>query len=143
MRNLIKYSVLFCIGATVYFEIELNWRYFVNTLPVHWSMPILGGVLFILIGGLNNWLPWEMSLLLQSLIGAVVATTFEFISGCVLNLQLGLGIWDYSHIPFNIMGQICVPFSAMWVLLAGIAIVLDDYLRYWLFNETKPRYKLF
>jgi uncharacterized membrane protein len=30
-----------------------------------------------------------------------------------------MGVWDYSHVPFNIMGQICPMFSLLW---AGIAI---------------------
>ena len=41
---------LFAVGAIAYFEIELHWRYFAGTLPVHWTMPILGGVLFLLLG---------------------------------------------------------------------------------------------
>lgn len=60
MKRLLKYLTLFAIGVLMYFEIELNWRYFVGTLPVHWTMPILGGILFVLLGGLNEWLPWEM-----------------------------------------------------------------------------------
>lgn len=60
MWRLSKHAALFAVGAIAYFEIELHWRYFAGTLPVHWTMPILGGVLFLLLGGLNEWLPWEM-----------------------------------------------------------------------------------
>ena len=64
-----KHAALFAVGAIAYFEIELHWRYFAGTLPVHWTMPILGGVLFLLLGGLNEWLPWEMPFWGQCLFG--------------------------------------------------------------------------
>ncbi len=54
MWRLSKHAALFAVGAIAYFEIELHWRYFAGTLPVHWTMPILGGVLFLLLGGLLN-----------------------------------------------------------------------------------------
>ena len=54
MWRLSKHAALFAVGAIAYFEIELHWRYFAGTLPVHWTMPILGGVLFLLLGGLNE-----------------------------------------------------------------------------------------
>ena len=54
---------------------------------------------------------------------------------------LGLHIWDYSTMPLNIFGQICLPFSLAWMGLSGVAIILDDYIRYWFFNEEKPHYK--
>lgn len=142
MKTIAKYLTLFLIGAGIYFEIEFVWRILTGHLPVHWTMPILGGTMFIILGGLNNWIPWEMSLLKQGLIGMVVVTAAEFVSGCVLNLWLGLGIWDYSHIPGNILGQICLPFMAVWFALSLVAIVLDDWLRHWLFGEEKPHYVL-
>lgn len=77
---------------------------------------------------------------LQAIIGSCIVTTGEFVSGCILNLWLGLGIWDYSNMPFNILGQICLPFSLLWVVLSACAIVIDDYERYWFFEEEKPYY---
>jgi uncharacterized membrane protein len=78
----------------------------------------------------------------QSLIGALLTTFVELISGLILNVWLGLGIWDYSNLPFNFMGQICLPFFFAWIALSCVAIILDDYLRYWLFHEEKPHYQL-
>ena len=76
------------------------------------------------------------------LIGAGIVTILELIVGIVVNVWLGLEVWDYSNLPFNFMGQICLPFSFAWTLLSGVAIVVDDYLRYWLFGEEKPHYKI-
>lgn len=81
---------------------------------------------------------WE-----QCIFGSFIITAVEFLSGCVINLWLGWDVWDYSNLPFNVLGQVCLPFMALWVFLSAVGIVLDDYLRYWLFGEEKPHYKLF
>lgn len=81
-----------------------------------------------------------MPIWLQCVIGASIVTVGEFITGCIVNLWLGLMVWDYSNMPFNLLGQICLPFALAWVVLSGVAILIDDYLRYWLFGEDKPHY---
>ena len=70
-------------------------------------------------------------------------STAELVAGLILNVWLGLGIWDYSTMPLNFMGQICLPFCLLWVLLSVVAVVLDDWLRHWLFAEEHPHYVLF
>ena len=142
MKRIVKYLTLFLVGAGIYFECELHWRYFAGTLPVHWSMPVLGGVLFWLIGGINNWMPWEMPLLRQAVIGAAICTAAEFAAGCVLNLWLGLEVWDYSDKPGNLLGQVCPQFCLAWLGLSVVAILLDDWLRYRLFGEDRPHYRI-
>lgn len=109
----------------------------------HWTMMVLGGVLFAVIGLFNEVLPWDMSLALQGLLGALVVTAAELAAGLILNVWLGLGIWDYSNVPLNLLGQICLPFSALWVLLSAVAVVLDDWLRYWIWHEERPHYTVF
>lgn len=133
-----KALVLFLIGAGAYAAIEILWRGY-----THWTMAVLGGLLFLLLGGINNWLPWDMSLVLQVAIGTVMVTAVEFAAGLILNVWLDLGIWDYSELPGNVLGQICPQFTAAWAGLSLVAILLDDYLRYWLWGEEKPQYKLF
>ena len=131
-----KALVLFLCGAVLYAAIEILWRG-----HTHWTMAVLGGLLFLLLGGLNNWLPWEMPLLWQIIIGTAIVTAAEFVVGCILNLWLGLEIWDYSNLPGNILGQICPQFTLAWAGLSLIAIVLDDYIRYWLWGDERPYYK--
>lgn len=108
----------------------------------HWTMFLVGGLCFICCGLLNEVMPWSMKLRWQMLIGAGIITTIEFITGCVVNLYLGWGVWDYSDTPLNVIGQVCLPYSVLWYFLSGLAIVLDDYLRYWLFEEDEPHYEL-
>ena len=137
-RTILKHAVLALIVGCVYFLIELFWRG-----HSHWTMAVMGGVCFILIGDINEFIPWNMPLILQGGIGSVVITAMELFCGVVLNLWLKLDIWDYSTMPFNFLGQICLPFSLLWVALSIVAVILDDWLRYWLFKEERPTYKFF
>ena len=117
--------------------IELLWRGY-----SHWTMGILGGLCFVCCGLLNEVLPWNMTLSKQMLIGAIIINSLEFITGLIVNVKLGWDVWDYSNLPLNIYGQICPIFFIAWYYVSGLAIVLDDYIRYWFFGEEKPKYKL-
>lgn len=55
-------------------------------------MFLLGGLCFVSIGGLNNYIPWEMSLIKQGLIGALIVTSLEFIFGLIFNLYFNVGV---------------------------------------------------
>lgn len=134
----LKSFVLFLFYGILYYTIEILYR-----AKSHWSMLILGGICGVLIGILNEIIPWETPLWKQILIGETIVLTLEFITGCIVNIWLGWNIWDYSSLPFNILGQICLPFAILWIPLILVVIVLDDYLRYWWFGEEKPHYKLF
>lgn len=127
--------VLIGIGGLLYVLVELAFRG-----RSHWTMFLVGGLCFWLIGLINEVLPWEMPLWKQCIIGAVIVTAMEFLAGCVINLWLGWDVWDYSNMPFNVLGQICLPFSLLWILLSAVAIVFDDHLRYWMYGEEKPHY---
>lgn len=137
IKNVIKMVVLLLIGGTTYFGIEMLWRG-----HSHWTMALVGGICFVLIGAINEYLPWELGMIQQAFTGASIVMCVELIAGLILNVWLKLGIWDYSNMPLNLWGQICLPFFFAWVALSVIAIIIDDYLRYWLFNEEKPHYQL-
>ncbi|MCI8950651.1 MAG: hypothetical protein HFG49_11535 [Lachnospiraceae bacterium] len=137
MKPYLKLLFLFAAGGVLYNLLELFYRNW-----THWTMFFLGGLCFVCLGLINEDIPWEMPLWQQMLIGAGIITSFEFITGCIVNLWLGWEIWDYSKIPGNILGQICPKFIVLWIWVALAGIVLDDWLRYWLFDEEKPHYKL-
>lgn len=136
MKAILKAIILMAVGGMLYALFEIGFRGY-----THWTMIIVGGLCFYLIGLINEVIPWEMEIWKQCVIGSLVVTAVEFVSGCIINLWLGWGVWDYSDMPFNILGQVCLPFSALWVLLSALAIILDDYLRYWLYHEEKPHYR--
>lgn len=135
MRPYLKMLLLECIGGMLYVGLELLWRH-----RSHWTMFILGGLCFVLIGAINEIIPWCMPIWQQALIGAAIITSLEFLTGCIVNVGLGWQVWNYSNMPLNLFGQICVPYMLLWIPVSLIAIILDDWLRYWLFKEERPHY---
>jgi uncharacterized membrane protein len=137
--RLIKYPVLFATGGTIYIFLEILWRGY-----THVTMFFLGGLCFVLIGLINeNSVTLNLPLLIQQIISCFIITALELLFGLIFNVWLGFNIWDYSQIKYNFMGQICLRYSILWFLLSLPAIILDDYLRYKLFGEEKPQYKIF
>ena len=137
IKKIIEALILMIIGGFLYVFLETLWRGY-----SHWAMIFVGGLAFLSVGAINEIVPWNMPLYQQMAIGSLVITGIEFISGCILNLWLKMNVWDYSNLPFNIKGQICLPFTILWFFLSLVAIVLDDYLRWKLFGEEKPNYIL-
>lgn len=105
-------------------------------------MILLGGLAFVLIGLINNLLPWEMHLQNQVIIGTAIVTALEFVVGLIVNRWLGWGVWDYANMWGNVLGQICPLYTLLWSPLVLVGIVVDDYLRWFGFGEDKPHYKL-
>lgn len=133
----LKPLTLISVGGFLYVLLELIFRG-----RSHWTMFLVGGLCFWLIGLINEIIPWEMPLWKQCVIGAIIITSVEFVAGCLINIRLGWQVWDYSNMPFNIFGQVCLPFAVLWFFLSAVGIVLDDYLRYLLFGEENPHYRL-
>lgn len=138
-NSVCKTAILFVFGGLAYFGLEVLFRG-----HSHWTMFALGGFLFLILGELNEGLlEWDTPLILQGIIGSAIVTGAELATGMILNVWLGLGVWDYSGMPLNYKGQICLPFSILWIFVSIAAVVLDDWLRYWLFGEERPHYTLF
>ena len=119
----LKNLLIFSIFGLTYGLIEILWRGY-----THPSMVIVGGICGLLIGLLNEKNK-KMNLLLQMVEGMVIVTVLEFVSGIVLNLCLGLNVWDYSNMRFNLLGQICPQFCIAWFFLSYFVIRIDDFLR--------------
>ena len=137
INNLSKYSILFMIGGALYFLIEILWRQY-----SYFSMFVLGGLCFITIGLVTEYLSkFKDSLLIKQFAASLIITLLELIFGLVLNIGLGLEVWDYSNTNFNFMGQICLEYSILWFFLSLPTVIVYDYLKYWLFKDKKPYYK--
>ena len=134
-RNLTieKYIILFLVGGLSYYNIELLYRG--NS---HISMLICGGLSMILIGGIDQFSHKPISIWKQMIVGSIIITTLEFITGVIVNLWLKLNIWDYSSAPFNLLGQICLHFSIYWFFLSYLCIIVDNWIREKVFGEPKP-----
>lgn len=138
MKEAFKYLFLWLAGGVIYLGLEMLYRGY-----SHWTMFVLGGICFVILGLINEVIPWNIPIWQQMIIGACIVTVLEFITGCIVNLWLGWGIWDYSNMPGNIMGQICPVFFVIWLPVSLAGIVLDDWLRYWLWGEREPHYSIF
>lgn len=118
-----KNIIIFVIFGISYVSLELLYRG-----HSHITMFFVGGLCGLLIGLINEYTP-KMPIILQMTIGTIIVTLLELITGYILNIKLGLNIWDYSNLMFNYKGQICLIFSILWFLLSYIVIKLDDYIR--------------
>ena len=119
----LKEFIIFIIFGLMYITIELLYRG-----HTHYSMFIVGGICGVLIGLINDNTP-DMPLLPQCVLGAVIITVIELLTGLFLNVYLGLNVWDYSNQPFNFMGQICPQFCIIWCILSILVIRIDDWLK--------------
>lgn len=137
MKAFLKYLTLFLVGGAFYYAMEVLFRGYSFL-----AMVGCGGLCFIICGVINEKSRC-MPLVLQQLIAASGITVIEFIFGLILNVWLGLNMWDYSNMPGNILGQICPQFMVLWFFLSAVGIILDDVIRWRLFGEEKPHYHLF
>ena len=109
------------LGGTLYVLLELLWRG-----RSHVSMFCAGGLALLLLHGL--FLRFALPLFAQCLVGGLVITAIEFVAGAIVNVHLKLNVWDYSKMPLNLYGQVCLPFSLLWCLLTLPISFLSGYL---------------
>lgn len=116
--------LIFLIGGTGYCLLELLWRGY-----THPSMGFAGGICLIGIYYINIFLG-NHSRFLRAAICSIMITATELTFGIILNRILHLAIWDYSDLPFNFMGQICIYFSIAWFVISYALIFIIDKLKY-------------
>ena len=144
LSNFLLSWLLWTWGGTLYFFMEVVYKTAIGHQDqISWTMIIVAFILCIPLERFGDELPWEMPMVLQCLISCVAITVTELIAGLVLNVWLGLNVWDYSELPFNFMGQICLQFSALWFVLSFFGIKAFDWIRYTILGGIKPQYKMF
>ena len=118
MRTGAKYGFVCLFGAALYSYLEMVCRG-----RTHWSMMAAGGAALCVLYFLHeNMQP--VGRLVRCLIGCIVITLMEFTMGFILNYKLRLCVWDYSGLAFNVLGQVCPKYSALWFLLCFPADLL-------------------
>lgn len=131
-------------GGTVYFLLEVAYKTATHEPQrISWTMLVVAILLTVAVERCGEQLPWRVPLWLQALCCAVLVTAVELAAGLILNVWLGLGVWDYSHLPGNFLGQICPQFFAVWWGLCFLFIPAFDWLRYLVEGGQRPRYKGF
>ena len=111
-----KKAILFYLGGCLYMAVELLWRGW-----SHGSMFLAGGTCFLLLGKLMRIQP-RLPLIPRVLLGAVVITAVELAAGLLVNREYR--VWDYRNTPFNFYGQICLPFSLLWIPVSLLGLLI-------------------
>ena len=138
-KAILKNVVLFGVGGLAYGIIEIIYRF--RTYPL---MILCGGIAIIILDKINNYISWDMDILLQGCIGSALITGMEFIIGNLSLAGVLPKMWDYSNVWLNYKGIICLPFSLIWIVLSICAIMLADAINYYIFDELPiPYYRLF
>ena len=132
MRKMAEFAVIFVFGGLCYGVIEI-----LNRGYTHITMGILGGMAMCVIHMLNTERRKGMNLWIIMLVSSFFITSVEFIAGEYLNVYLGMNIWSYKDLPFNVDGQICLLFVGIWFILSFVGLVSDDFIRYKIFGEPK------
>ena len=116
---MVRYCLNFLVGSTLYPLVELLWRG-----RTHSSMALAGGLCFVLIDIVCCQRLHKKSLAVKCTAGSLLITSVEFLIGIWVNTLMKLNVWDYSALPLNILGQICLPFSVIWFVLTIPACVI-------------------
>ena len=61
---------------------------------------------------------WTVTILLC----LIIPTLVEYVSGVLLQKVFRRQYWDYSNIPLQLHGHICMPFSLCWMLLSIVCL---------------------
>lgn len=94
--------------------VGLNSGHFVNRGFLNGPYcPIYGFGVLIVVTLLS---PLQNNLLLLFLGSVLLTSALEFLTGFVLEKIFAQRWWDYSDVPFNLMGHICLKFSLFWGL---------------------------
>ncbi|MBQ8011703.1 MAG: hypothetical protein IJ265_09125, partial [Oscillospiraceae bacterium] len=98
----------------------------------HWTMALTGGVILTLLYQLFTGAPERLPVPVQYLLGAVIITSAELLVGLLVNVRMQWDVWDYSDLPLNFRGQICLLYSTFWFFLCIpariICLKLDRFL---------------
>lgn len=109
---------VFLLGGFGYGLCEIIWRGY-----THPTMFLLGGVCLVCLYAGNKrycLLPFA----LRCVCGGIVITSLELVTGSIVNILLGMNVWDYSDMPLNLYGQVCPQFLFAWMLLCVPALFL-------------------
>jgi len=139
MKKVNKTAILFTIGFCCYITIEVLFRGYSFA-----AMGICGGLAIVILDKLNDYISWDLDILIQGCIGSLLITFFEFIIGSLSLFGILPKMWDYTNVFLNYKGIICLPFSLLWILISILAIFIADAFNYYVYNELPiPYYRLF
>ena len=108
----------FALGGSAYVGLELLWR-----RRSHVSMFAAGGICFLALGKIRET---DLPEPAKPLVGAGAITLVELVTGLLVNRDHH--VWDYRAVPGNFSGQICLPFSLLWIPVSALGMRIHDLL---------------
>ena len=135
MISIYKFFISWFTGGVLYFAMEIMMRGY-----SHFSMFICGGLCFVLVGITGNEVlatfdSVVVAILGIMILGTIIISSLEFITGVIVNVILGLQVWDYSNLEYNLLGQICPMFSGIWCLISLPCVYIDSLMRKYIYGE--------
>jgi len=109
----------FLLGAVGYPLLELLYR-----RRTHYSMAVAGGFSLLLIRQMNRM---HISIQRKAIVCGCGITAIEYLCGRLWNKRHN--VWDYRSMPYNIQGQICLPYSLLWCGLSAVILSLDNQIK--------------
>lgn len=98
-------------------------------------MALTGGLclacIYFVNGHMNGRCIWT-----KCCVGCLIITAIEFAVGCIVNLMFDWRVWDYSGLPLNLLGQICLLYTIIWFTLCIPAYLLCGFVRRRMFGRT-------
>lgn len=88
-------------------------------------MLIAGGACFVIFSVVSEKCKRRTHFCKASLC-ALGVTLVELVFGIVFNLIFKMNVWDYSEMPFNLFGQICLLYTLLWGALAAACLPLAE-----------------
>lgn len=116
--------VVWLTGGILYFYLEIAFRGY-----SHYSMLVCGGLCFLLVGKVGQKIEktcdvkW-IRIIKIMLYGTMIITGLEFLTGLIVNKTFEMGVWDYSDMKYNVLGQICLQYSFLWAVLSLVCVYI-------------------
>lgn len=123
MKRTSEYFIVFSFGSVMYGLLEVVFRG-----HTHWTMILLGGTVFSLLYFLDM-VTEKRNYVLKCFAGSAIISSMEFLCGYIVNVRLNMQVWDYSGIKYNVMGQVCPKYAAVWFMLCVPAFALSSFIR--------------
>ncbi len=134
IKYLFQYILLFGLGGCAYYYTEVlirGWS--------HFSMFYLGGLCFCFFSLQKRAHWWKQTIARQLIRCLIFLLSGEFITGCMVNLWKGWQVWDYSEVPLNLYGQICLPMALVFAILCYLALLVEDWIQLYAFGVSQGK----
>lgn len=103
--------------------VSLKKKHFINRgfmrgpfLPLYGS----GAIMMLIVSA-----PFQDNLILVYIAGCIGATALEYVTGVVMEALFKVRYWDYSKLPFNFQGHICLSSTLAW---GGLTLLMTQFL---------------